>query len=88
MPFEIRKPKGPAMYVSDRALCLAEDKETVVESTDVRARYLLVGAGSEIEQELAHELGLELVDGKFVTPEQRASAAAEPSEAAGGQPQA
>lgn len=42
----------------DRELYLTEDKKTVVEAGDPRARYVLGVAGSEIPDEMAEELGL------------------------------
>jgi hypothetical protein len=80
MSFEIKKPERPPVYISDRRLYLAEDKSTVVEEGDLRARTLLVGEGSEIEQTTAHALGIELVDGKLETPAQRGAAQPAPAE--------
>lgn len=45
-------------FVLDRPLYLTEDKKTVVEEGDPRARFVLGVAGSEIPDEQAKELGL------------------------------
>lgn len=55
---------GGGSIISDRRLCLASDRHTVVEETDVRAASLLCPAGGMISSDDAARLCLELVDGK------------------------
>lgn len=52
----------------DRELYLTEDKKTVVEAGDPRARYVLGVAGSEIPDEMAEELGLVKITRKDTRP--------------------
>lgn len=52
----------------DRELYLTEDKKTVVEADDPRARYVLGVEGSEISDEQAQELGLLKVERKDTKP--------------------
>lgn len=64
-------------FVLDRELYLTEDKKTVVEANDPRARFVLGVKGSEIPDELARELGL---DKKATKPLAEAPKATEPTQ--------
>jgi len=65
---EIIKAKGPAVYRADRRLCLDASKNVVVEESDPRAAYLLVGAGCELLVSEAERLRIKQVNGKLVLP--------------------
>ena|SRR5689334_21665820 len=56
---------GPGL-VADRALYLTEDKMTLVEERDERARFVLTGPGGTVPQAEVDRLGLAVVDGRVV----------------------
>lgn len=64
----------------DRELYLTEDKKTVVEAGDPRARFVLGVEGSEIPDEQAEELGLVKISRKATKPLVQETAEVEPEE--------
>lgn len=69
MALEIRRSgnqSGGSSLTADRRLYLASDRETLVEEGDVRAAFLLVGAGDGIPASEAQRLGLSVRDGRVV----------------------
>ena len=53
-------------FTSDRRLYVTADKERVVEEGDPEAAFLLVGAGSSVDPEIARKYSLDRVLSKAV----------------------
>ena len=67
------------MYTADRSICLTADRTEVVEETDPRAAWLLVGKGGQLSDKDAERYGLLDTEAKAITaaPENKAIMAAE-----------